>query len=105
MERNPNTGFLNMMQKGLIKQVLETLGLNVGTANGKFTPAKESLLPNMCMENLPLVISTTVVWLECFCILLVTVTLTLLMLLTVLQDICSAQSLCMNKPSRKLANI
>ncbi len=89
---NPNTGLLNMTQKGLIKQVLEILGLNVGTANGKFTPAKESLLPNMCMDSLPLEISTTVVWLECFCIFLVTHTLTLLMLSTVLQDICSAQS-------------
>ncbi|KAL7448187.1 hypothetical protein ACHAXS_000133, partial [Conticribra weissflogii] len=88
-----------MTQKGLIKQVFETLGLNVGTANGKFTPAKESLLPNMCMDSLPLEISTTVVWLDCFFILLVTLALTLLMLLTVLQDICSAQSLCMNKPS------
>ncbi|KAL7460189.1 hypothetical protein ACHAXS_000653 [Conticribra weissflogii] len=37
---NPNTRFLNMTQKGLIKQVLEILCLNVGTANGKFTPAK-----------------------------------------------------------------
>ncbi len=29
-----------MTQKGLIKKVLGTLGLNVGTANGKFTPDK-----------------------------------------------------------------
>ncbi len=29
-----------MTQKGLIKRVLETLGLDVGTPNGKFTPAK-----------------------------------------------------------------
>ncbi len=39
-EHNPNTGFLNMTQKGVIKQMFETLGLDVGTANGKFTPAK-----------------------------------------------------------------
>ncbi len=30
------------MQKGLIKQVLETLVINVGTASGKFTPAKHA---------------------------------------------------------------
>ncbi len=29
-----------MMQKSLIKQVLETLVLNVGTTNGKFSPAR-----------------------------------------------------------------
>ncbi len=29
-----------MSQEGLIKQVLETLGLDDKTANGKFTPAK-----------------------------------------------------------------
>ncbi len=29
-----------MTQRGLIKRVLETLGLDVGTLNGKFTPAK-----------------------------------------------------------------
>ncbi len=40
IECHPNTKFLNMSQKGLIKQVLETLGLDVGTLNGKFTPAK-----------------------------------------------------------------
>ncbi len=33
-------GFVKMIQKGLIKQSLQTLGLNVGTANRKFTPAK-----------------------------------------------------------------
>ncbi len=37
---NAQTGFLNMMQKDLIKPVLETLGLNIGTATGKFTPVK-----------------------------------------------------------------
>ncbi len=40
IKRDPKTGFLNMMQKGLIKQVLETLGLDVGTTNGKFTPVE-----------------------------------------------------------------
>ncbi len=33
-----------MMQKEHIKQELENFGLNVGTANGKFTPAKEKPL-------------------------------------------------------------
>ncbi|KAL7460116.1 hypothetical protein ACHAXS_000583, partial [Conticribra weissflogii] len=40
IQHNPNTRFLNISQKGLIKQVLETLGLDVGTANGKFTAVK-----------------------------------------------------------------
>ncbi len=57
---------------------------------------KGSHLLKMCMESLSLVISTTSVWLECSCILLDTHTLTLRMLSTVLQDICSAQSLCTN---------
>ncbi len=35
-----------MTQKGLIKRVLETLGLDVGTAYGKFTPAKGKPLAN-----------------------------------------------------------
>ncbi len=40
IEPDLNTGILSMTQKSLIKQVLETLGLSVGTANGEFTPAK-----------------------------------------------------------------
>ncbi|KAL7449554.1 hypothetical protein ACHAXS_000207, partial [Conticribra weissflogii] len=33
LKQYPKTGFLNMVQKGLIKQVLKTIGLKVGTAN------------------------------------------------------------------------
>ncbi len=91
--------------KGLIKQVWATLGLNVGTTNGKFTPAIGKPLakhvhgePACGNFNYSSVVG-------CFCILLVTHTLTLLMLFTVPQDICSAQSLCMNRPSSKLAII
>ncbi len=40
IEHDPNTGFLIMMQKGLIRQVLETLGLYVETAYGNVIPAK-----------------------------------------------------------------
>ncbi len=40
IKRNPETRFLKMTPICLIKWVLETLGLNVGTANGKITPAK-----------------------------------------------------------------
>ncbi len=47
---------------------------------------KESLLPNMCVDSLPLAISTTAVWSKCLCILLDTHALTLLVLLTLLQD-------------------
>ncbi len=42
--------------------------------------SKESLLPDMFMESLPLVFSTTAVWLEWTCILMDTYMLTLLML-------------------------
>ncbi|KAL7460131.1 hypothetical protein ACHAXS_000596 [Conticribra weissflogii] len=56
----------------------------------------------MCTEILPLVISTTAVWLDNFSILLDTCTLTLLMLSTVLQDICSAQDSHVNNSSNKL---
>ncbi len=40
IKHDPNTEFLNMMQKGLVNSVFEILGLDVGTANGKFTPVK-----------------------------------------------------------------
>ncbi len=39
-EQDHKTRFLNMMHKGCIKQVLGTLGLDVGTANGKLAPVK-----------------------------------------------------------------
>ncbi len=40
IERYCMAGFVIMTQKGLMKKVLETLGLDVGTENGKLTPAK-----------------------------------------------------------------
>ncbi len=40
IEHDPNTVLLNKMQKGLIKPILETLGLNVETSSEKFTPAE-----------------------------------------------------------------
>ncbi len=40
MKCNSKTGFLNMMQKDLMKQVLETLDLDIGIANGRFTPVE-----------------------------------------------------------------
>ena len=39
LERDENTGLLEMKQTGLIYRVLEALGLDVGTVNGKATPA------------------------------------------------------------------
>ncbi len=60
-ESNSKNEFLSMMQKGLIKRVLGTLGLDVGIANGSSPLPKESLLPNMLMESLPLAISITAV--------------------------------------------
>ncbi len=43
MEKNVQ-GNLEMKQEGLIDRIIETLGLNVGTVHGKFTPAEGTLL-------------------------------------------------------------
>ena len=40
MERNSNTGLLEMKQTGLIERVVEALGLDDGYARGKHTPAE-----------------------------------------------------------------
>ncbi len=40
MERNSNTGLLEMKQTGLIERVVETLGLDDEYARGKHTPAE-----------------------------------------------------------------
>ncbi len=68
----------------------------------------ESLLPNMCVESLPLMISSTAVWLECYCTLLDTHTpwhYLCCQLCCKMQVICSAQSMCMNTPLSKLVTI
>ena len=41
LERNEDTGKLEMKQSGLIDRVLEALGLDVGTVHGKATPAEK----------------------------------------------------------------
>ncbi len=38
MEHDPQTGLLELKQTGLIDQVIEALGLDVGTAKCKYTP-------------------------------------------------------------------
>ena len=40
LERDSETGLLEMKQEGLISRVIETLGLDIGTVNGKSTPAE-----------------------------------------------------------------
>ena len=40
MERDSNTRLLEMKQTGLIKRVVEALGLDDGYAQGKHTPAE-----------------------------------------------------------------
>ena len=40
LERNNETNLLEMKQTGLIDRVIEALGLDVGTVNGKATPAE-----------------------------------------------------------------
>ena len=44
LERDPDTGLLEMKQTGLIDRILETLGLNVGLVNGKAMPAEHAPL-------------------------------------------------------------
>ena len=44
LERDPDTGLLEMKQTGLIDRVLDALGLDVGTVNGKATPAENAPL-------------------------------------------------------------
>ena len=44
LERNEDTGKLEMKQSGLIDRVLEALGLDVGTVHGKATPAEKAPL-------------------------------------------------------------
>ena len=44
MERNEETGLLEMKQTGLIDRIIEALGLDVGTVNEKATPAEHAPL-------------------------------------------------------------
>ncbi len=53
-EHNPETGYLNMAQNNLIKQLLKTLGLKVGTANGKFAPVERKPLAKHMYGSLSL---------------------------------------------------
>ncbi len=49
MERNRNTGLLEMKQTGLIERVVEALDLDDGYAWGKHTPAETKPLSRMKM--------------------------------------------------------
>ena len=40
LEQDQETGLLKMKQTGLIKQVIEALGLDDGCAKGKYTPSE-----------------------------------------------------------------
>ncbi len=44
LERDPQTGLMEMTQSGLIDRVIEALGLDVGMVNGKATPAEHAPL-------------------------------------------------------------
>ncbi len=44
MERDPETGLLELKLTGLIDRVLNTMGLAVGTAKSKWTPAEANPL-------------------------------------------------------------
>jgi hypothetical protein len=40
LERDPETGLLKMKHTGLIKRVIDALGLDDGCAKGKYTPSE-----------------------------------------------------------------
>ncbi len=44
LEKDTETGLLEMKQTGLIDRVIEILGLDVGTMNGKAMPAEHTPL-------------------------------------------------------------
>jgi hypothetical protein len=44
LEQDQETGLLKMKQTGLIKQVIEALGLDDGCAKGKYTPSESKPL-------------------------------------------------------------
>jgi hypothetical protein len=44
LERDPETGLLEMKQTGLVKWVIEALGLDNGQVKGKYTPSESKLL-------------------------------------------------------------
>jgi hypothetical protein len=44
LERDPETGLLEMKQTGLIKRIIKALGLDDGCARGKYTPSESELL-------------------------------------------------------------
>ncbi len=44
LERDPETGLLERKQTGLIKQVIEALGLDNGLVKGKYTPSESKPL-------------------------------------------------------------
>ncbi len=44
LERDPETGLLEMKQTGLIKRVIEALGLDNGIVKGKYTPSESKPL-------------------------------------------------------------
>ncbi len=48
LERDPETGLLEMKQTGLIKRVIKALGLDDGLVKGKYTPSEsEPLVKNL----------------------------------------------------------
>ena len=75
MERDPDTGLLEMKQTGLIDRIVEALGLNVGLVNGKTTPAEHAPLTKD-EDGPPVEVSITLACLECCCICLGTLVLT-----------------------------
>ena len=44
LEKSESSGLIEMKQTGLIDRIIETLGLDKGTVNGKFTPAEANPL-------------------------------------------------------------
>jgi hypothetical protein len=64
LEHDPETNLLEMKQTGLIKRVIEALGLDDGLVKGKHTPSKSRPLIKISTVNQQVEPSATVALLE-----------------------------------------
>ncbi len=89
MERDPDTGLLEMKQEGLTIRIIEAMGLDVGTVTPKWTPAEAVPLVKDAEGATATGAFSYSRLLECCCISLVTLALTLHMQSIVQLGTCS----------------
>jgi hypothetical protein len=93
LKKSESSGLIEMKQTGLINRIIEALGLDKGTVNGKFTPAEAN--PLVKDEDGPSAsgdISIMPVLWVCFCTWLGILVLILPMQSTVVPGTCSVQN-------------